>query len=155
MEVKKARKINAAIYLPAFIGITIFGIVFLILSIVLTSKGIPSNYVKTEATIVNIVEVPDPTCTLADDYCSPTYEAYVDYTYDGAAYSDVKINYYQSSMKVGDNINIYVNPDNPAEFETKTPNFLFYIFGGSIIAIGVAGVTYQIIRLRKNKKEAI
>lgn len=50
---------------------------------------------------------------------SVTWKVYVTYIYNGVTYSNVRLGNDSPFYKVGDNVDIYINPNNPEEFMQK------------------------------------
>lgn len=50
---------------------------------------------------------------------SVTWKVYMTYVYNGVTYSNVRLGNDSPFYKVGDNVNIYINPNNPKEFMLK------------------------------------
>lgn len=44
-----------------------------------------------------------------------THHAFVNYTYKGVYYSDVEVDAFMAGMAVGQSIQLFVNPNNPAQ----------------------------------------
>lgn len=77
------------------------------------------------------------------------YDVYVSYTYDGTEYEDI-LNHYSSSMHVGDEVTIYVNPDNHSESSSGT-SYVFIIIGAAFgIMFPLLGVSV-IVATNENK----
>lgn len=65
------------------------------------------------------------------------YDVYIAYAYGGSEYED-ELNYYSSSMDIGDKITIYVNPENPNE-QTDGNSFTFLLIGT------IFGITFPLV----------
>ena len=60
---------------------------------------------------------------------SNSYDVYVDYKYDGKTYEHVKLDYYYSGLRVGDTIDVRINPYKPGTVITsQTPQMLIGAF---------------------------
>ena len=152
MNVSSVNKIRGIGAFVIFGVVLVFGIAFLTLFLVF-SKPIPENYVQTEATIVKIEEKLSPVYDDSDGIGPDDYEhtVFVDYSYDGKEYKNCEYGNYSSSMKEGDKVVIYLNPDDPAEFRSDdSGNFVFVIIGIVIIAIGVIGIGYNIYQKKRS-----
>lgn len=78
---------------------------------------------------------------------------YVDYEYDGVEYTDMRLNYYSSSMSVGKKITITIDPDNPEKVLVSDFNMMFGgIFGGVGLVFAVTGGA---MLLSNSKKKAL
>lgn len=65
------------------------------------------------------------------------YDVYIAYAYGGREYEG-ELNYYSSSMDIGDKITIYVNPENPNE-QTGGNAFTFILIGV------IFGITFPLV----------
>lgn len=106
------------------------------------SKG----FVKTQATIVSIVE--EPKIFENDD---PTYTVTVDYVADGTHYTST-LDSYSPSYKVGKTIDVLYNPANPAVVHAGSLGFGIYAMalGAAIIVI----VIVSAVKTKQGKAEA-
>lgn len=84
-----------------------------------------------------------------------TPDVYVEYVVDGET-REAKLNYYSSTMREGDSIDIYYEKGNPSKIGSESGDMLFvYIFGGmgSLFAIlGGSGLIVLLVKTRKQKK---
>ncbi len=145
MKANTVKKINHIPLVIVFSIVLIFGIIFLILSFSVLNQQIPENYVEIEAEISYINEI-----EIDNDF---QYEVFINYSYDGQNFNDKEYDKYDSSMKAGKTVTIFVNPDNPAEYcSDDSDNFVFPLIGGVVIVIGVGGLAYNIIQLIKMKR---
>ncbi|MBO4265328.1 MAG: DUF3592 domain-containing protein [Clostridia bacterium] len=131
--------------------VLIFGIVFLTLSLKL-NKPVPENYEKAEAAIIRIEEELSPVYDASDGIGADDYDhrVFVEYTYKGKTYSDKEYANYNSSMKEGDTVLVYINPDKPEEFiSDPSGNFIFVIIGIVIILVGAGGIGYNIYKKKR------
>lgn len=77
------------------------------------------------------------------------YEVYLDYEYDGEVYTHIRSNVYTSSMYEGQKLTLYVNPDDPEEFQCKEANESLKIILISVAAIvGAVLVLFATIIIR-------
>lgn len=110
--------------------------------------------VEIEATIVDIKE--DVEYDDFDDEYETDYTVFVSYEVDGKKYENVKLSYYTSSMRIGNPVTIYCDPENPSEFRVKyglnVVGIVLYVLGG-ILSIG--GIIIVICSFVKKKKVAI
>lgn len=147
MKVTTANKLNGIPLIFMFSVVTLFSIVFVILSFFILNEKVPENYVEVQATIVEIVE----TGTM-DNY---EYHVYIDYTFGDKTYTHKPYNKYNSSMKKGKTVTIYVNPDSTEEYMSDTSdNYLFLVISGVFLIIGVAGVVINVKRLINDKRRS-
>lgn len=79
--------------------------------------------------------------------------AYVDYTAGGQAYSGVRLNYYSSSMYVGQRITLYIDPDRPGQPAVRQflMGFIFALLGLIFACIG-SGLLYYQRRKRRRRQ---
>ncbi len=63
-----------------------------------------------------------------------TWKVYATYTYNGIEYKDIHIGLDIPTLKEGNNIVLYVNPNNPSEFQVKR-NIGDIIFPIAVISI--------------------
>lgn len=124
----------------------IFGILFLVGIGVLIYSGVRketrhNNWVATEAVIVN-QEVKEKYDT-EDKKTKHYYHAVFQYVFDGVEYN-VADNTGGSSpiYEVGDTATIYVNPNNPKEFESSSSTQFFYIFGTIVLVISFCALCF-------------
>lgn len=145
MKVATVKKINHIPQLIAFLFMILFGVGFMALSLFVLNQKVPENYVKVNAEISYINEYLE--------FDELRYDVYINYTYNEQDYLNKEYNKYNSSMKAGDIVEIYVNPDNPEEFATdNSGDFIFAILSGAIILVGVIGVGYNIKKLVESKR---
>ena len=131
-----------------FSTILIIGILFLTLFPKL-NKPIPENYVETKATIIRIEEELSPTYDDIDGFDATDYEytVFVEYTYNGKTYSEKEYGRYDSSMKKGDTVTLYVNPDEPDDFMCEpVNNSILVIIGIVIVVVGIGGLGFTIYK---------
>ena len=144
MKVESVNKILSIRSFSSFIGVLIFGIIFLSFAIKLNLQEIPEDYIKTEATITRIEEIRMPGSNSFDE---PNYDyhVYVSYAYGGRTYENVEYGSYSSSMKEGDAVLLYLDPNAPGEFICDPEgSFIFVIIGIAVVLLGVGGLAYNI-----------
>ncbi len=67
------------------------------------------------------------------------HTAYVDYKYKGEYYEHIRLNYYSSSMYIGQEIEIYCKRDNPTRIQAKS-------MGGWIVFIpAIIGIVFMVV----------
>lgn len=104
------------------------GVILLLVSGIFTYNTISfgQNAEEISGVISRIIETRD-----SDGDMSHT--VYVDYSYMGQSYSDVRINSYSSGMYEGKSITLLCDPDNPYHVMAKSTQYL-----GTIITLGMA-----------------
>lgn len=127
----------------------ILGIVFIavaIIVVVIFSFVITSNDSKKEEYDLITARISDieTEARKTSDGTKYSHKVYVEYIYDGHRYEDVYLSFYSSSMHVGGEVDVYVNPDDPYDLYYDVGNFLIIfpiIFGG---VFGIAGIVMLI-----------
>ena len=76
--------------------------------------------VEVNATINHI----DVRTTATSDETDTTYLVYVDYTYNGKKYTNIRYPSHTTGMKEGDTIKGKINPKKPTEFYSSTQNMI-------------------------------
>ena len=113
----------------------LMGIIFLSVGVLMGVIGIVLGYVEStyddkydeiSAEIVNIEYK-------RKSNNEKEYDVFVSYKYEGEAYENIEISLYDSSMYVGKNINIYIDPDNPSKTHIKSTGLNIIVFGGGAI----------------------
>lgn len=153
MQASTVKKFNFVRSVIAFSVVLLAGIAFLALFLTL-SKPIPENFVETEATITRIEEEESPTYDGTDGFDATDYEyhVFVEYTYGGETYSECEYGNYDSSMKEGDKVLLYVDPDSPTDFMCDpSDNSTFVIVGIVIILVGLGGLVFTIVKKKKGE----
>lgn len=153
MRVSTAKKFNHIPLIFMFTIVTLLAIVFLVLSIFVLNEKVPENYVEVQASIVEINET-----EIRDEFTneiSYEYQVYIDYTYENETYKHKEYNKYDSSMKEGNSVTIYVNPDASEEYMSDTSdNFIFLVLSGVFFIVGIAGIvinTKNLVELKRRK----
>lgn len=134
-----------------FSFVLIFGIVFLTIFSKL-NKPVPENYIETGAVITRIEEELSPACDTFDGIGPDDYEhrVFVEYTYNGVIYSEKEYGNYVSSMKEGDTVRLYIDPDDPESIMSDPAGaFVYLIIGIVIILAGIGGLGFNIIYKKK------
>lgn len=110
----------------------LFSIIFIILGIIGILKP-DKEYRVSKGTISNIEEYYDQDGSLC-------YSVFINYKAGGRVFTNVEYGAYDSSMKVGDIVNVYYDPQNPSLFQSegykKTPYFVIG-FGVLFLIIGL------------------
>ena len=123
----------ARFFIPAGLILIVFGIFMLVINI----KN--QNYIKIEATVINVKEEQDITTDDDGNHTTTVYNVTVNYTVDGQEYTGTLDNV--SEHKVGDKMDIYYNPTDPSQI-TQTKSVILPI---GIIIAGIASLTGGII----------
>lgn len=76
---------------------------------------------------------------------NPVHRVYVDFTYNGQFYKDVKIGMYSSTMYEGKEIKILCDPENPTNIKAASESFVLCLILG-IIGVSCIGVSGLITR---------
>ncbi len=154
MKSESVKKISGTMSIAAFVVVLIFGIVFSVFAVILANQKIPENYVETTATITRIENELLPGHDPADVTDEEIFDhhVFVTYSYNGQSFDEAEYGNYSSSMKEGDSVLLYLNPDNPEEFFCDpSGKIVFVIIGIGIVLVGIGGIVYNIV---KKKKEA-
>lgn len=72
-----------------------------------------------------------------------TWKVYATYTYNGIEYKDIHVGLDIPTLKEGNNIVLYVNPNNPSEFQVKR-NIGDIIFPIAVVSILFVLLTYAV-----------
>lgn len=72
------------------------------------------------------------------------HSVYVEYTYGGRRYEDIKLSYYSSSMREGDTITLLCDPDNPEHVEAGAGLTLLYVI---LTSMGILFVVISVFPL--------
>ena len=119
------------------------GVILIIVGIIAMNQGSGLRKRCTEKTIGTVVEI---VCKEQADYSRPTYFPVIEYQAGDSTISQMSNSgEYPSKYKVGDQVEIYYNPNNVQEYIIKgdsTPNFvgIIAIVLGSIgVAVGIIG----------------
>lgn len=148
MKTSVVKKFSFIRSVAVFSGVLLFGIVFLT-AFLLLQKPIPENYVETSAKIVKIEATLSPTYDPAEPLDDAAYDhtVFVEYSFGGKTFSEVEYPGYDSSMKEGGTVTVFVNPDDPSEFMSDSSgNLGFIIAGVVVILIGAGGLGYTIFK---------
>ena len=128
----------------ALIFIMGIGVLFIIVGIVAMNLGNGLKKRCTEKTIGTVVEI---VCREQSDYTRPTYFPVIEYQAGDSTVSQMSNSgEYPSKYEVGDQVEIYYNPNNVQEYIIKgdsNPNFvgIIAIVLGSIAAlVGIVGI---------------
>ena len=117
------------------IAFTIFGAFMLVSGI----KTVTRCKSKTIGTITGIHESEDKD---SDGYRTTYYSPEFEYEVNGQIYHGIGDTSYEriKKIKVGGNIKVFYNPENPEEHFTKGGGILTIFFGAFMLLIGVSGV---------------
>ncbi len=95
------------------------------------------EYLSVEGTIVDIVENYDP----IDDDCD--YSTYVDYEVEGKEYKNVEYGSYNSSMEIGDRVEVLYSPNNPNHIQApgyKTVPYVVLTISSIEVIVGIVSL---------------
>lgn len=141
---KKKIGIGSIIIIVAFV---LFSVSIILIGI--TEKSNIDNFVakagKVEARICNI----EPYTAMGTKGKKVTkHKVYVDYTVDGIMYEYKQLDIYNSSMRVGDIVEIYYNPEFPKLIMSgDTTNYiLLMIAGAGIMTVTILVVVYTSVK---------
>lgn len=80
---------------------------------------------------------------------------YVEYTYQNEHYT-ARSNVYNSNMRVGDELRVYVDPDDPQNIYAQGTNIIFIVFASLGTAfLAAAAILLALTARRKRKKEEL
>ncbi|MBP3325197.1 MAG: DUF3592 domain-containing protein [Coprococcus sp.] len=141
---KKAKIVTGGVFL-------VVGIIMLIVAFVVkgNNKKFFKTAVKTEATIEHIDSYRDYNRTTGK--YRTKHDVYISYqTADGAFYEDVKLGYYKNSMREGQTLTVYYDPQAPTDVQAKEGSklvvwitggigALFSVIGGVLLISGAVG----------------
>ncbi|MBO4569753.1 MAG: hypothetical protein J5689_00850 [Clostridia bacterium] len=130
----------------ALVGIT------LVIFSIFAFRGVDhiKNFIKTEATVSDVVLYEDAHYDIDDNYIEATYKVFVKYNVDEVEYESEYGVF--SGYKVGDKLTICYNPDDP--YEIAQPNgialpIIILVVG---IASSVGAVITCVFAIKKRKK---
>lgn len=82
------------------------------------------------------------------------YRAYVSYTYDGTDYEDIYLDFFSNSMREGDEITLFCDPEEPEEVMGKSwGSFVSLILIGLGAVFVLVGLFFAIAKIREGKQE--
>ena len=115
---------------------------------------IKSNYRETQATITLIDNITDTYYDYDDDtYVTETNTlVYVTFEVDGVEYKDIKLNYFDITMKEGKTIDILYNISDPTIIKSPNSSFILMIVLAIISTILLIATTICTINNLKHKK---
>ena len=128
----------------------ILGIIFLIAGVVIFCMGenFKKNGVEATAVITNINFINGTGKNNRYDK-SNRYEVYVEYVVNGESYNQ-KLGHYTNKMRIGENINIYYNPNNPSEIQSNSLLLPIMFTGFGVIFTSIGSVIF-ILKANRNK----
>ena len=121
----------------------IVGTVFMIVAIICGINGYRKNseYEHVMGRIDDIVRHDD------------NHNVYVSYRFDGKEYYDIRINTYTSSMRVGDEIELLIDPDKPSKADSPTGTvILVAVFGVIGVAFACVGIIPFVVKEKRRRK---
>ena len=124
---------TARFFIPLGIILIAFGIVIAIIN------NQNKDYIKTEATISNVVLATDAYTDVDGNRIEATYDIYLKYTVDGKEYeADLSG---LPKYNIGDKMTIYYNPSDPSQI-TQTKSMIIPLV---MIALGIAAFVGGIV----------
>lgn len=127
----------------------IVGVILIIACICFTISGIKFDKISEEISGI-IVDIESYRDSDGDRH----YQAYVDYEYQGQKYNDVNLNSYSSSMYVGKEITLKIDPENPRKVKTPHSDLLVsIILGGMGIVFALLGIIPTVAGIRNAAKK--
>ena len=142
MKTNKTEKILFSIF--AIIGCLLFlaGIIISYLSVRFHAGAVPL-----EAQITSIE-------TYRDTDGEQNHQVYVSYTYENQEYQDIALRGYSPDMYEGEDITLFVDPQNPQNAKSGTDLWIdTVIFLGLVIVISLIGWIPILWKRRKNRKK--
>ncbi|TVP86617.1 MAG: DUF3592 domain-containing protein [Acholeplasmataceae bacterium] len=129
--------------------LSVFTNVFMILAVLLISLTIflvsRMLWIKSEMHAIDSTIV-----SITRGLGRSSHTVMISYNYEGQSYT-VQYNTYSASMRVGDNITIYIDPDNPDQY--YQPNLLTHVLIPGIFALAFGAVGFPMFfSSRKTKK---
>ncbi|MBE5958836.1 MAG: DUF3592 domain-containing protein [Lachnospiraceae bacterium] len=120
------------------IFICLLGVIFIVVGIALMihNNKINKTAVDVQATITKMDRNERHVVEDGKTKTEVDYDVYVDYSFEGNEFKDVKLNYYTAGMKEGKEITVKINPDNPAQCYGDT-SMLF-----PLISIGIGLIAF-------------
>lgn len=71
----------------------------------------------------------------ADGADTKTYTYYVDYTFKNVEYSHIVLDYSEPGYKVGKELEIYCDPDDPAKIKSDSKTMLIYVSAVAAVSL--------------------
>lgn len=139
---KKNKTITILIWVFTIIGALMFSAG---IAMIIHGKNVEENWDTATATVCRIDSEEDSDGDI-------DYTVYVDYTYGGQTFYGKRLNSYSSSMRIGNSVPIYVNPENPSEFESPGTRVAGFVMGGLGIGFSAIGVWLLVRRRTHDKK---
>lgn len=125
------------------IGFTLFGGLFFIIGIIAVKSSIDfkKNALEETAIVYDIQNY-------VDDDGDVNHTAYVKYFVEDKEYNEA-INYYNSSMKVGNEIKIYYDPNFPTQIQVEGSSTFLFIFPCMGLIFFLVGILMIINKIKK------
>ena len=138
----------------SYIFLSVFGIIGIILIIISICFGISGK--KFDETAVEITGTIANIESYRDSDGERHHRAYVDYEYQGKQFKEVSLNSYSSSMYVGKEIALKIDPENPEKVRTLHGNMIatiiLAVMGAVFSLIGIITTVLGIKKAAKKKK---
>lgn len=126
----------------------LFSLTYFVISLLtyVNTEKIEDNYIKINAQISNIDKIKERD---NEGALVETFYVYVDYIYENTEYNDIYLDDWNSNMKIGDSINIFINPNDPTNIEGNL-SLAKWFFILSILCL-ILSVTITLIIIIKEK----
>lgn len=138
-------------FVHTFIGVIFFlvGAVFLIIMAANTSAW--AEFKKDAVPVTaEITDIDTYTKRSVSSKKRKTYhDVYIEYEYEGKTYTG-ELNYYSSGMKRGDDVEIFIDPENPSESKSD-PLIVSGIMGIFVIIFGGIGSAFLVFEFKKSR----
>lgn len=120
---------------------SLVGAVFLICGIGMLAFGmfLYSNNQEKADSLVTVTGVISDIETYKDSDGDRSHRVYVSYDFEGNSYKDVAIGYYSSAMKIGNDIELLCDPENPGDISSVSGMIFMYA------VIGILGVVFTVV----------
>lgn len=119
--------------LGAYLGTVVLGIIFIVAAVFIGVSDSDTEYIQITGTVAEINEYYDFDGELQ-------HSVFVDYEVDGQKYEHAEYGSYSSSMKVGDTVGVYYNPEEPEHIQAEGFRTIPYVIGGAGVAAVLLGV---------------
>jgi hypothetical protein len=123
----------------------IFGLVFIFVGVL--AHQVNTSFFETAKTTTAVIEDIETETVLKKDSRGKTkfdkeHHVYVGYVINGVNYTNISLDGYDSTMKIGDKITVYYQEDNPEDVKTKQSTsfllILFVVLGTVAFVVGVS-----------------
>lgn len=137
----------------------LIGVIFLIVGLSFVCAAVltmisDSNFRKEAESTMAIITDIETERYRSNGKTRTDHDVYVKYTVDGKTYEKL-LNYYTSSMSVGDEVEVFYRPEAPGEIRGEGASIIFIVFaiiGLVFAAIGGSFVAVNVKNAKKRKK---